>query len=575
VSKRLFAFVCLIGLLASACSLRSPGLSEGNLAETTIRAKKGGGSSENDVVYLLLSAELAGQRSQYDVALTNYLKAAEISRNPKIAARATQIALYLKDTARAVTAANLWKDIEPTSTEALRISAMLELQAGHVDAAVEQLKTLLTRPEVDVENTLVEVVKMLENTGSKEDGVSLLRQLIGKFPDRAELHFALALFASEKDEFQLALKETETALALHPDWNRARLLQAQVMSRMGDSDKARDIIRRAVKADPKNLRLRLIYSQFLAKSGDFKAAEKELNQILVKDPGNEDARFGLGNALMETGQREKARQHFLKLTESARWKMQSYFYLGLIEASKGRMSEALQWFEKVSDGPLAFDAQVNAITALINLGDLREGRRRLASVREKFPNEALRLYLLEAELLTKNKDFTSAFDLLTEGLEQMPGQVELLYTRALIAEQLDRIESLEADLRAVLEKNPDDANALNALGYTLADRYPDRLQEAKKYLDKAIDLKPDDPAILDSYGWLSYRMGDYQTAVKYLRRAYEVVKDSEIGGHLGEVLWESGNHQEAKKIWKESFRKNPEGEDARRVRARYPEAFAK
>ena len=209
------------------------------------------------------------------------------------------------------------------------------------------------------------------------------------------------------------------------------------------------------------------------------------------------------------------------------------------------------------------------------MGELAESRKRIGTVRMKFPNEALRLYLLEAELLTKNKDFVSAFDLLSEGLEQMPGTVELLYTRALVAEQLDRIESLEADLRAVLEKNPDDANALNALGYTLADRYPDRLREAKKYLDRAIEIKPDDPAIQDSYGWLHYRLGDYQTAEKYLKRAYEIVKDAEIGGHLGEVLWESGHKAEAKKVWKEAFRKNPDGEDALRVKTRYPEAFGR
>ena len=575
VPKKLVSLLFLSALFVSGCStFRSSGPGDGQLAEDLIRpSAKLGTPQDNNVIYLLLAAEMAGQRGQYDIALENYLKAAEISRDPKVASRATQIALFVKNSDKAAAAAKFWRDLEPDSTDALRINALLQLQSGNVDAAMAQLRQLLAKPDVDLENTLVEIVKVLEGRPDPQEGFGVLRQLIADFPDMAELHFALALLASSKDEFQMALRETESALALHPDWNRARLLQAQVMTRMGDSKKARDLIRRSVQADPKNLRLRLIYAQFLAKAGELKAANKELQHILSKDPANDDARFTLGMTLMELGQQEKARQTFLKLTDSSRWQMQSYFYLGLVDAERGHLEEALEWFDKVTDGPLAFDAQVNSITALINLGQLQKGRARLGAVRIKFPNEALRLYLLEAELLTKNKDYTSAFDLLSEALEQMPGTVELLYTRALVAEQLDRIESLEADLRAVLEKNPDDPNALNALGYTLADRYPDRLAEAKKYLDRALELKPDDPAIQDSYGWLQYRLGDYHAAERHLRKAYEVVKDPEIAGHLGEVLWEAGKRTDARKIWKEAFRKNPDGDDAKRIRARYPEAF--
>jgi tetratricopeptide (TPR) repeat protein len=369
------------------------------------------------------------------------------------------------------------------------------------------------------------------------------------------------------------LDEVDRALALHPDWGRARLLQAQVMSKMGDSQAARDAIQQALKSDPGNVRLRLVYSQFLAKAGDKRGAERELEKILAKEPGNEDARFGLASTQMEAGHLDKAEQSLLRLSESSRWKMQSFFYLGLIEARRNHLPAALQWFDKVEDGPLAFDAQVNSVTAMINLGRLQDARRRLAQVRERFPNESLRLYLLEGELLTKNKDYAGAFDLLSQALEEMPGQTELLYTRALVAEQLNRIDVLESDLRAVLEKSPDDANALNALGFTLADR-SERLDEAAKYLQRALELKPEDPAILDSYGWLRYRLKDYPTAVEYLRRAYNLVKDPEIGAHLGEALWESGEQKEARKIWLEALRKGgPKHEDIQKVKARYPQAF--
>jgi tetratricopeptide (TPR) repeat protein len=389
----------------------------------------------------------------------------------------------------------------------------------------------------------------------------------------AELHFAAALLAANQGEFQRALSETEEALKLQPDWNRARMLQAQVMAQMGDSAAAGDMIRRALKRDPDNTRLRLIYSQFLIKAGDIEGARRELAYVVAREPGNQDARFGLGLALIDLGQLDAARREFARLATSEKWRVQAYFYLGLVDARKGRLSEAVGWFDRVTTGPTEFDARVNTITALISLGRLKDARTRLADVRKRFPNESVRLYLLEAELLSKNRDYEDAFNLLTEALEEMPGQTDLLYARALVAENLDRFEVLEADLRQVLAKNPDDPNALNALGYTLAER-GERLDEAKGYLDRAIRLKPDDPAILDSYGWLQYRLGNYPKALEYLRRAYAKVQDPEIASHLVEVLMESGKRQEARKILREAWKKAPEHEDLQRVKARYPDLLA-
>lgn len=573
MSKRLLSFACAGGILLAGCSGQRVTQPQGTaLAEDVVRGGAQAPSRESELVYLLLGAELAGQRGQYEIALDNYLKAIKLSRDARVAARATQIALFLKNMDKAKEAVALWREADPGNAEARRISAMLFLREGHIAEAEEQLNALLSIPGGDQENSLIELVRFLNAEVPKEDGIALMRRLIERFPRMADLHFAFALLAADKNEYQLALDQTQAALALHPDWNRARLLQAQVMSQMGNSRAAREVIQKALKSDPNNSRLRLIYSQFLAKTGDLRGAERELNRILAKEPDNEDAQFGLAMALMEMGQQEKARQAFMHLAESARWKMQSFFYLGLIEARKGHMQSALQWFDRVTEGPLVFDAQVNAITALISLGQMSESRQRLVEVRQKFPNEALRLYLLEGELLTKNKDYAGAFDLLSEALEELPGQVELLYTRALVAERLGRLDVVEADLRAVLEKNPDDANALNALGFTLADR-SERLEEARKYLDRALALKPDDPAILDSYGWLQYRLGNLESATDYLRRAYDMVKDPEIGAHLGEVLWESGKQKEAKKIWAEALKKDVSHEDMQKVKARYPEAF--
>ncbi|BBA35248.1 tetratricopeptide tPR_2 repeat-containing protein [Methylocaldum marinum] len=571
--KRLVCLTCVGAIWLSGCAGFNPSRSHPDESLEGIRqADVQGLNQHSEIVYLLLSAELAGQRGQYEIALNNYLEAAKLTEDAQVAERATQIGLYLKDTEKALTAATLWSERDPENLSARRIAAFLLLKAGHTDKALDQLRALLALPDVDLESALIELVKWLDAEVPKEEGAKVMQRLVTEFPGMAELHFAFALLASTRGEYQLALQEAEKALALHPDWNRARLLQAQVMSQMGDSEAARATVQKALRSDPNNVRLRLIYSQFLAKAGDLRGAERELARILEKDPDNHDARFGLANLLMEAGRDENAKKQFLELTTVSKWRGQAYFYLGLIEARQNRLQNALTWFDRVRSGPLEFDAKVNSITALINLGRITEARQRLVEVRKQFPDEALRLYLLEAELLSKSKDYEAAFDLLTAALEEMPDQMELLYSRALIAEQLDRVDVLETDLRAVLEKNPEDANALNALGYTLADRGA-RLDEAKQYLDRAIELKPDDPAILDSYGWLQYRLGNHGTALDYLQRAYESVSDPEIAAHLGEVLWESGRHQEAKKVWKEALKKDPGHDDMKKIKIKYREAF--
>ena len=572
MTKCLICLVSAVGLLFSGCAHLNSSHAADAISDDVRQASARAPSQRDEGVYYVLAAELAAQRGQYDVALDNYLKAATLTDDVKLVQRAAQLALYLKKTDKALTTAQLWLERQPDSVDARKLTAFLLLNAGRIDEAADQLVVLLSTPGVDVENTMIDLVKLLSTDASKDDSMRLMRRLGERFPNLAELHFASALLASDKGEYQTAMDETEIALRLHPNWNRARLLQAQILAKMGNPKRARELMAKAIQAEPNNLRLRLVYSQYLAKAGDLHGSANELDKILAKEPHNEEALLGLALTQLELGQEAKARQLLEHLAESPNHRMQAYFYLGLLEARKKNFRSAVEWFDKVNEGPVEFDAQMNAVTAQIYLGNLAEANQRLADLRAKFPQQALRLYLLEAELLTKDKNYTRAFELLSQALKEMPGQPDLLYSRALVAEELDRVDVLEADLKAVLEKKPDDPNALNALGFTLADR-SERLEEAKGYIAKALELKPDEPSILDSYGWVHYRLGDTATALKYLRHAYELVKDPEIGAHYGEVLWESGRQNEAKAIWKELSRKYPDNSHLKKVMTRYPDAF--
>ena len=524
-------------------------------------------------IYLMLVGEIAGQRGQFDVALDHYLQLLRAVHDARVAERATQIALYVKDTGKALEAASLWSELDTKNLPAHRINAMLEIKAGNTDKAAEELAWLVELKDPELENTLIELVKWLEGELPRDQGLKVMEDLTAAHPRLAELHLAYALLASNKDVLMTARAEVEKALALRPKWARAQMLKAQLLMQSGDSNGARAALQAALKSEPNNSRLALLYAQFLAKVGDLKKAEQELNRIVEKDRSNHDARFALASIWLESGQLERARSEFQALSGDARWQTQADFSLGLIEARQGHTENALRQFDRVSQGPLEFDARFNAISSLISLGRYDEARMRLAAVREKFPAEKIRLYLLESEMLVKAKQTAVAYALLGDALKEEPGQVDLLYSRALVAEQLGELQVLETDLRAVLEKKPGDPAALNALGFSLAEHRLDRLDEAEDYIKQALAARPGDPAILDSYGWVLYRKGQPELALTYLRKAYKLFQDPEIAAHLGEVLWETGRRTEARKIWAEGMKKNPQQDDMQRIGQKYPEAF--
>ncbi|HLF97123.1 MAG TPA: tetratricopeptide repeat protein [Methylococcaceae bacterium] len=524
-----------------------------------------------DALFSLLSAELAGQRGHFDAALKGYLDAARSAQDPRIAERATQIALAAKQPDLALEAAQLWRAQDPDNTAARKVLLSLYLKNGAKEHAVAELEALL-QSGGDVDGLLMDVARVLGAELPKEESLGLMAYLVERFPQHAEMHFAYAVLAMNLDETRLALDEVNKALELRRNWSRARGLQAQLAARAGDSRLARAILEKALRNEPGNVQLRLILAEQLMRLNDFRGAESQFRRVLRKQPDHEDASFGLAMALLQGKREEAARAVLQPLAENSRWRSQASYYLGLLEVQRKRWGEAVEWFDAVEGGPLALEAQLNAVAALIAANQDAEAIERLHQLRKRIPGEALRFYLMEAELLTRRDNQAGAFDVLSQALGELPGRHELLYTRALVAERLDRLDVLEADLTAILKENPDDANALNALGYTLVDK-TSRFHEAQRYLERALELKPEDPAILDSYGWLQYRLGNPQSAVSYLRRAYERTHDAEIAAHLGEVLWTTGRKEEARTIWRKAMQKEPENEYIQRAREHFPEAF--
>ena len=238
---------------------------------------------------------------------------------------------------------------------------------------------------------------------------------------------------------------------------------------------------------------------------------------------------------------------------------QARLYLGQTAEQRKRFDEAIAWYRDVPSGESLFEAQVRTGSIIAKQGDIPAAREHLRKITAENDQQRTQLILAEEQMLRDARQHREAYEMLSRALKEMPNNNDLLYARALTAEKLDLVDEMEADLRIVIERDPKNAHALNALGYTLTDRTT-RYQEARGYLEQALALKPDDPFILDSMGWLQYRLGNTAEAMRYLKRALEQRSDAEISAHLGEVLWVTGNRHEAESVWNRALRDTPDNE---------------
>lgn len=511
-------------------------------------------SFEPEVLYLLLTAELAGQKGLYKVALEGYLRAAERVNDPRIAERATKVALFLKDYTQAQKAIAIWLKNDTDDLMARKVAVMLALKNNEKDVAIEHLNVLLSSDPAGFEIALLEIVKSMEREGGVEIVYDVLESLSVMHPEQASMFFVQSLLSVQQDKSELALEKIQKALALQPDWNKALLLQAQIVSNLGDTDRAENILREAIKKRPDNAKFKVILARVLVRAGKFEQAVEVFEQVIEQSPEDLENQYALALIYLQMHEDDEAREVFLGLLNRPGWSDRVSFHLGRLDAAEGEYGRARVWFDKITHGPYLFDAKMATAGIMLDQKQYQEAEQYLSQIDFHSQSEELRLVLIKAELMGKQKRNKEAYDLLTATLQQMPNQKDLLYTRALIAESMGRLDVLENDLQTILNKDPDNASALNALGYTLVER-DERLDEAEGYLDRAIALEPDDPVIIDSYGWLLFRQGQLKKSVEYLQKAYDQEQEAEIAGHLVEVLWGLERKDEARDVYREALQK--------------------
>jgi tetratricopeptide (TPR) repeat protein len=509
-------------------------------------------------LYDFLVGEIAIQRGDLPLAARTYLDLAKRTRDARVARRAVEVADQAKEMELALEAARLWYDIEP-SPHALQVLAATLVAAQRVDEAGPVIEKLMSAEGVSRENAFMQLNRLLARNPDKAANLRVIRGIAAKHPQLPQAHFAVAQAAAIAGEDKAAVAAAHEALKLRPDWELAVLLEAQVLQKSSPAAASKRLAE-FIAANPNARDARMSYARVLVQEKRLPEARKQFEAVAASSPQNPEVIYAVGLLAYQVKDYPAA-EGYLKRVLGLNYRDPDgvRYLLGQIAEEQKQWPRAIEWYEGIKDGDHLMAARMRTANALAKQGKLDEARAYLKRVAAENPEDEVQLIVAEAQLLRDAQHHGDAFSLLSDALGKQPEQPELLYDLALTAEKMERFDLLESNLRKLIEVKPDHAHAYNALGYSFAERNM-RLPEARKLIEKALELSPEDYFIIDSLGWVLYREGDLKGAARELRRAYSGRPDAEIGAHLGEVLWMLGEKDEARRIWDESLKAGPDNE---------------
>lgn len=515
-----------------------------------------------EALYLVLLAEIAGARGQIDISVEAYAQLARHTRDARIARRATEIALYARNTSLAIEAARIWAEAEPQSEDARRILAGVLASGGNerLDEVQIELARILANDSAQLEQNLLGLNSALGRLQNKETVLAIVNRLTEPYLNEPAAHFARAQARAAITDNHGALASIRRALELRPHWEPATIFKAQVLIQLGQTAEANRALAELVERDPANTNIRLAYARSLISAQNLPEARKQFQTLLDNDPNDRDMLFAVALVSFQMGDNETAASLFEQALLAGHPEADGIrLNLGNIAERRDDDNTALRWYRDVGPGRHHLDAQLRIAFILARTEQIDAARLHLKNMDIDATDEdgRKRAVIAEAAILREANRPGEAFAVLETALGTRPDDTDLLYEAAMLAERLDRVDLMEVRLLKVIERQPDHAHAYNALGYSLADRGL-RLDEAQALIEKALTLQPDDPFILDSMGWVRFRLNDLGGALTYLERAYHLRPDPEIAAHLGEVLWLLNRKDEARQTWEAGLTQDPD-----------------
>lgn len=568
----------LLLLILSACSTSPTVYPKDNKTESSAIKTDAAISTKTEIaekysrfsvetLYSLLVAEMAAGRRQYDLTLENYIAEAKATADLGVIARAARLSQYFRKHDEALAMGKLWLAQAPNDIEANAITATAHIEKREPLQALvyaEKILALISAQEdsnTQNANKRAAITETIANfsrssdTLTKKNLIKRYEELIQRYPDYIALKVGLSVLYESQQDTAAAYATIEQAIAQDKEYLPAIMQEIRLLQASKQNEKAIAKIKTLLSEQPDNNRLRLLYARMLTQT-DINAAYDEFSLLAKQSPQHLDIQFSKALIALEIKKVDEAKGILESLLQKNYRPDTVNFYLGNLAELENDNTSALQYYLSVNAGQDYVPAHSRAARIMAQQGKLTQAQSHFKQLRKKTPNRRPELYSAEAEVLVLLDQTQAAIKILGQAIEEYPDNTNLRYNRSSLYEQTNQLILMENDLRHALEVEPENASTLNALGYFLTSR-TDRHTEAYGLIQKAIEIKPNDPAIMDSMGWVLFKLGRTEEAIDYLRRAFELFPDPEVAAHLGEALWTSGNKQEARTIWTNNLKDNP------------------
>ncbi|CAN7680116.1 tetratricopeptide repeat protein [Pseudoduganella sp. LjRoot289] len=528
----------------------------------------------SDLFYKLTKAELDFKRGQWQSAYVTMMVLAQQTRDPRLAQRSAEMALAAKQGGEAMAAIRLWRELAPESDEAAQYFLGFSVLGDDLSEAEQVFsQRLKTSPASARGLAMFQMQQFLLRAKDKAAAFALMERVLAPYGQTLEAHLVLAQGAFANNDGERAAKEARQAMRIKPDSELALLTMAQVTP---DAEAVTKLVTAFLAKYPNSREVRSAYARMLVEQKKYGLARDEFEFLLKSQPDHAATLYALGIMSMQSNDTGAAEGYFKRFVTALdkeggedRDPTKALLILSQIAEERGDYAGAREWLEKIEGGEprLLLTVRLKRAQLAARMGDLDGARKQLADIKSEDPAELAQVAQTEAQLLRDAGRADEAYQVLQDGVLRYPNSPDLLYDFALAAEKMGKTELMETSLRKVIEIAPDNHHAYNALGYSLADRNQ-RLEEAYTLVEKAMQMAPNDPFIMDSMGWVQFRLGRMKEAETLLRQAYTLRNDPEIAVHLGEVLWAQGDQGGAQKLWREARAKDPQNDALKSTLAR-------
>jgi tetratricopeptide (TPR) repeat protein len=507
----------------------------------------------------VMLGELAIEQNQYDAARNYYVTAMSLSNDPNVAKRVVYLAMADGKLGVAVQGAQRWAQLQPQSLDAQLVTMDLLLKDNQATTALIYIQQALGINPIKAANAIVGELQQLP-VAPQQNLLSAIDKLPNKQKNTPSIQFIKSLLQYQTNQPLAAIDTINKVLKTRPDWSQAVALKAEYLVNTDQLTQALQFSQASAKTYPKNAIIQLVYAEVLLKAQQVDAAKAQLQQLVTLPDSKGIALLMLAQLALKQQDMVTAKQYLQQATADPAQASSAYYLLGQIYEFERKNDEAIKAYQQVQTGENYMSAQLKAVALMMSQGHDERALNYLGQLQITSADQAKQVLLLQTQLLLNQQKPKLALQVLNRAITAIPNDIDLLYARSMVANQLNQPAISEQDLKQIIALDPRQATALNALAYLLI-KTPNRYPEALQYTQQALSIEPNNPAVLDTMGWLQYHMGNYKTAYKYLQKAYHIQNDGVIAAHYGEILWKMGQQPEAKEVWQSALQKDPHDPD--------------